>query len=225
MRRLHYVISSALIIFLVILIFSTPSVWAQVKIFLARHGQTDWNKEGRLQGWTNTDLNDLGKKQANALFNLLKEEKIQVIYTSTLKRSIQTAKPFIKNTRIPVRNLDVLKEINLGLLQGHKNTEKEVREELLFMDKDVKHRAPQGESFQDVFNRISFFVDKIIEKHRNETILIIGHSGVNSIILAKLLNIPLEKAVNIYQPNDLVFTVYYLPSLKSPTVVWTKSMN
>ncbi|MCP2605262.1 histidine phosphatase family protein, partial [Candidatus Aminicenantes bacterium AH-873-B07] len=167
-----------------------------------------------------TDLNELGKKQAKALFNYLKRENIKIIYTSTLKRTIQTAKLFAKKTSIPIRNIKELREINMGLLQGHLNFEPEVKKELNLMKKNLNYRVPQGESYMDFYKRVSSFIKKILKKHKNETILIIGHNGTNSMILAYLLNIPLEKAIKIYQPNNLVFTIFLLPGQKSPTVTW-----
>ena len=214
-------IKKILLIFLLINVLTTPCfLIAQTKIFLARHGQTDWNKEGRIQGWTDTELNELGKKQAKALYNYLEKEDIKIIYTSTLKRTIQTAEPFAKETPIPIQKMEELKEINMGLLQGHLSSEPDVKRKLLLMRKNINYRAPQGESYQDFFNRVSFFLERILMKHRNETILIIGHNGTNSMILAYFLHIPIEKAVRIYQPNNLVYTIFLLPGQKSPSVTW-----
>ena len=203
-----------------LVVFGQIFLYSQTKIFLARHGQTNWNREGRIQGWTDTELNELGKKQAQALFNYLKEENIKVIYTSTLKRTIQTAEPFAKKTSIPIWNIKELREMNMGILQGHLNSESEVRKKLNLMKKNLNYRVSNGESYTDFYRRVSAFMERILKKHRNETILIIGHNGTNSMILAYILNIPLDKAINIYQPNNLVFTIFLLPGQKSPTVVW-----
>jgi len=218
MRRYYKKFLACLIIYLVF--FSQVFLYSQTKIFLARHGQTNWNREGRIQGWTDTELNEVGKKQAQALFNYLKQENIKVIYTSTLKRTIQTAEPFAKKTSIPIRNIKELREMNMGVLQGHLNSEPEVRKELNLMKKNLNYKVSNGESYIDFYRRVSAFMERILKKHRNETILIIGHNGTNSMILAYLLNIPLEKAIRIYQPNNLVFTVFLLPGQKSPTVIW-----
>ncbi len=205
---------------IVITLFLVSLIFGQTKIYLARHGQTNWNKEGRIQGWTDTDLNSVGKKQAKALFKYLKEEDIKIVYTSTLKRTIQTAQLFVKKTSIPVRKIEELKEINTGLLQGHLNSEPKIKKELELMKKNVNHKAPQGESYRDLYNRVASFIEKILKRHKNETILIIGHSGTNSMILAYLLNISLEEAVQIHQANNLVFTIFILPGQKFPTVNW-----
>ncbi|MCP2519075.1 histidine phosphatase family protein [Candidatus Aminicenantes bacterium AC-708-M15] len=217
MRRVYKILLLGLI---TLTFLSYIFLYSQTKIFLARHGQTDWNREGRIQGWTDTELNELGKKQAQALYNYLKRENIKVIYTSTLKRTIQTAKPFTKKTSIPIQNIKELREMNMGILQGHLNSEPEVRKELNLMKKNLNYRVPKGESYMDFYKRVSKFMEKILKKHKNETILIIGHNGTNSMILAYLLNISLEKAIKIYQPNNLVFTIFLLPGQKSPTVVW-----
>src|SRR5881396_3482425 len=89
---------------------------ATLRIYLARHGQTDWNAQSRLQGRTDIPLNPTGREQASKLAALLKGVRLDAVYSSTLRRSRETAE--ILHGITPIESLDGLCEQGLGKFEG-----------------------------------------------------------------------------------------------------------
>ena len=92
-----------------------------LRIYLARHGETDWNVEHKLQGMTDVPLNANGRSQAAALAAMLKTIKVDAVYSSTLSRSRDTAEA-VAAGRLTVQSLDGLRERNYGRFQGTPDT-------------------------------------------------------------------------------------------------------
>jgi len=162
------------------------------KIYITRHGETEWNKVRRMQGQQDSPLSSLGVKQATWLSNKLKNVNIDIIYSSSLKRAIHTAN-IIRNERpIDIIPSDELKEIYLGNWEGKLMSEVEKEYPIHFNHfwKSPEHYEPiDGESFQDLTNRVNNFFETIIHKHKDKNILIVGHAIVlKGLINAKLNN-------------------------------------
>ena len=96
------------------------------KFYIFRHGQTDWNAQKRMQGLRDMPLNQKGKDQAYNLIPFLEKEKVNIIYSSPLKRAKETAE-IASNKKIPIQYSDKLKERDFGILEG--KTQPEVRHE------------------------------------------------------------------------------------------------
>ncbi|MDP1532795.1 MAG: histidine phosphatase family protein, partial [Rubrivivax sp.] len=92
--------------------FITTAAQAQLTIYVARHGQTDWNREGRIQGGTDNALNATGREQAATLGRTLVDVRVDTVYTSSHQRARQTAAVF--EGRAPVVALDELRERFFG---------------------------------------------------------------------------------------------------------------
>lgn len=150
-----------------------------MEIYVTRHGQTTWNINKRLQGCCNSDLTELGIKQAEALRDRLEDIDIQVIYTSPLKRAVDTANILKGNRNIEVICKDGLKELNFGEYEGS------IEEELLkegrgkeisrIFSGDMEARAPKGESLRELYDRIEETLEDILSKEKRERILIVSH--------------------------------------------------
>lgn len=140
-----------------------------VLLFLVRHGQTDWNAESRLAGWTNVGLTDLGRQQASALRPRLAERSFDAVWASDLQRAVHTAQLAAGEPVVDER----LREIHFGELEGARWPELEPR----WRDplKDFSgFAAPGGESLDDLGARLSAFADELRPgKH-----LIFVHGGV-----------------------------------------------
>jgi broad specificity phosphatase PhoE len=106
------------ILFLFLLLPSAP--WAATQLLLVRHGETDWNKEQRLQGHTDNPLNKNGQEQALRFSKRISKTypDIQAIYASDLIRAYTTAVPTAKKLRLPIQKSAALREINWGELEG-----------------------------------------------------------------------------------------------------------
>ena len=95
-----------------------------LRLYIARHGETDWNVQHRLQGWTDRPLDETGRKQAIDLAESLKGVHIDAIYSSTLSRSRDTART-VAGKALTVKSLDGLRERNYGHFQGGSDTDPE----------------------------------------------------------------------------------------------------
>ncbi|MBM3132085.1 MAG: histidine phosphatase family protein, partial [Chloroflexi bacterium] len=91
---------------------------ALMRLILVRHGQTDWNREYRVQGQADPPLNESGKAQAEAIARALKDEPVEAIYSSPLSRAFETARAIDESHHIGIARIDALKELNVGDLDG-----------------------------------------------------------------------------------------------------------
>lgn len=89
-----------------------------MKIIITRHGQTDWNALGKLQGHLDIELNDMGRKQAKEMGKLIKNENIDLIITSPLKRTKKTAEIINTNFQVNIVEDNRLIERNYGTMEG-----------------------------------------------------------------------------------------------------------
>ena len=96
--------------------FMSTAAHAQLTIYLVRHGQTDWNKEGRIQGGTDNPLNNTGREQAAAMAKTLAEVKVDAVYVSSHLRAQQTAAAL--EGRAPIVAMDLLRERFFGKFEG-----------------------------------------------------------------------------------------------------------
>lgn len=157
------------------------------KIYITRHGETEWNTVKRMQGHDNSPLTELGKKQAKWLNNRLKESKIDIIYSSSLIRALDTAYILRGERNIQVIPTDSLKEIYLGSWQGCLASEVEKNypeQHRCFWYEPESYVPIDGENFEDLLIRVSAFFREITKVHANENVLIVAHA----IVLKALLN-------------------------------------
>jgi broad specificity phosphatase PhoE len=182
-----------------------------MRVFLARHGETDWNAEHRLQGRSDTHLTARGRAHARALCELLAGETIDVIYTSTLRRSIDTAAPLAAARGVRPEARPELEEISYGILEGHAAHELDDPKlqalwEARRRDK-LRFRAPGGESYEELRARIAPFTDELRRQHAGDSVLIVGHRATNRVILGLLLGLSLEETIRLKQKHDCVLEI------------------
>ena len=181
-----------------------------IKIYIARHGETTWNAEGRAQGRSDPDLSSKGYGQSLILLERLKDRPISAVYTSTLRRAILTARPVADHLGLPIQKRHELDEIALGIMEGMRFTDIEgklktewerVREDRLI------YHVPGAENYTDVSNRVKPFKEEILGDHQGQEILIVAHRGVNRMLLGLLLEFSLEEALEIEQTNDCLYLI------------------
>ncbi|CAH9097846.1 unnamed protein product [Cuscuta europaea] len=169
----------------------TPESVEQVKdlspncteIIVIRHGETEWNAEGRIQGHLDVELNDMGRQQAHAVANRLsKEPKISAVYSSDLKRAFETAETIARlcGGLVVVKDPS-LRERHLGEIQG-----------LLYSDvSETNDKAYQamvsrqtdriipggGESLDQLYDRCTSSLERIAKNHRGERVVVVSHGG------------------------------------------------
>jgi broad specificity phosphatase PhoE len=181
-----------------------------IRIYIARHGETTWNVEGRIQGRSDPGLSPDGYAQSWALLEQLKGRPISAIYTSTLKRSILTAQPIADHLGLPLREQPELNEIAFGILEGKQilSSDGEVRNEWeRFKENRFTYRIPGGENYTDVMNRVRPFVEMVLRNRKGEEILIVGHRVVNQILIGVLMDYPPEEMLKIQQSNGCFYLV------------------
>jgi len=181
-----------------------------IRIYVARHGETTWNAEGRIQGRSDPGLTPRGYAQSLDLLEHLKDRPISAIYTSTLKRSILTAKPIAHHLGLPIQKAPELDEIAFGILEGKSflNMDDTVRAEWeRFRDNRLTYHIPGAENYADVSNRVHPFKERILRIHDGQEILVVGHRGVNRMFLGLLLELSPEESLKIEQTNDCLYVV------------------
>ncbi len=165
------------------------------EIYLIRHGETDFNKQGIVQGnGVNPPLNEKGRGQAKAFFEKYKTEPFEIIYTSTLQRAIETVTSFI-NLGILHERFHELDEISWGIYEGKEVTHQFRHEFQSVLQQwrdglyDIK--VEKGESPNELQIRHKEFIE-IIRSRPQEKILICMHGRAMRIMLSTMLNKPLS---------------------------------
>jgi broad specificity phosphatase PhoE len=162
------------------------------KVYLVRHGQTAWNLEEVFRGRMDIPLDDTGKKEVHLAGEALKDETIHAVYSSPLSRSMETAENIVKFQDIKVTPLDAIIDISYGDWEGVRLDE--VREKYpdlytRWLREPHKVTFPNGESLEQVRTRTMAAINKLIEKHQNETIALVAHRVPNKVICCSLLGI------------------------------------
>jgi broad specificity phosphatase PhoE len=181
-----------------------------INIYIARHGETIWNEEGRIQGRSDPDLSPKGYAQSLALLEQLKDKPISAIYTSNLKRSFLTAEPIANHLGLPIQRQPELDEIAFGILEGKpllKFDEALKSEWERFKDHRFTYHIPGGENYTDVANRIRPFIEKTLQNHEGQEVLIVGHRVVNRLLIGMLMEYPLDWVLRIEQTNDCIYLI------------------
>lgn len=157
-----------------------------MQLILIRHGETQENVDGIVQGWFDSFLNDKGKQQAQAAADNF-HESINAIYSSDLQRCLQTAEFFKrKNPGIPFNKDERLRERNFGDAQ---NTHKDLHDWEVFWASEDKVSIPNAETLNEFASRVNDFLQELKKKHHNnEKLLLITHGGTINRIL-DILNI------------------------------------
>lgn len=161
-----------------------------MKLYVVRHGQTDWNVLHRLQGCTNIALNSTGIKQAHILSDNIKDLKIDMIFTSPLDRAVDTANIINEHRNLTIQADNALIERSYGLLEGVYGHE---YNKYLYWDYDKNYSDNNVEKVQDLFKRVYDFLDSIIEKYNDKNILLVTHNGVSIAINCYFKGFPADK--------------------------------
>jgi len=151
-----------------------------VRLIFVRHGQTIYNVELRYQGHTDSELSELGRQQAIKVAERLRDEDVAAVYSSDLRRAGETAEIIARFHGLPVEADDLLRECAFGDWEGL--TVAEIRDaypELYqsYLEDSVKHRAPNGERLESLVQRVGEAVDRIVGRHPDDIVVIVGHGG------------------------------------------------
>lgn len=160
------------------------------RVIFIRPGETDWNKLGRWQGWVAVPLNAHGRQQAEALAHFVRNIGMSALYTSDLRRALETAECLSKTLGFDPIPDARLRERSVGLWQGLTVDEMKAwyADEYTKMLADPDgYRIPGGESRQDVRERMNAAFADILSQARGETIGILSHTTALKVLLEELL--------------------------------------
>lgn len=189
-------------------------------IYLVRHGQTAWNREEIFRGRTDVPLDETGLKQAELVGAYFKEIKIHSIYSSPLSRAWQTAERIARVHHLKVQALEGIIDMSFGNWEGRAHQEimetdpetyRQWREEPQFA------RLPGGETLEDVRRRAMASLEMVIEKHPEETLILVSHRVVNKVLLCGILGIDNAHFWQIAQDTTAINLIRYR---KGKYVLW-----
>lgn len=174
-------------------------------LYLIRHGQTEYNKQNIIQGsGIDSDLNSTGKMQAQRFYEYYKQEGFEMVFTSKLKRTVQSVSQFLQ-TGLPHEMHEGLNEINWGVLEGTKSTnEQRMLFEKMVADwrKGNLHQTVDGgETPLDMQQRQTVFLNNLLQQE-NEKILIASHGRALRSFICLLTGTPLSQ-MHLYSHTNL----------------------
>tara|TARA_Y100000310_G_scaffold137432_1_gene136287 strand:+ start:7197 stop:7793 length:597 start_codon:yes stop_codon:yes gene_type:complete len=162
-----------------------------MKIILVRHGETEENKKKISQGWMDSRLSEIGLEQARKVAGFLKDEKIDLCYSSDLVRASKTAEEILKFQKKAKLILDKrLREQDKGIHEGKPFGESQKEIDRLGIEWH-EYKPENGESFDELLVRVRECFKEVAEKHVGKTCLIVTHGGCLSCLLCHINNEPL----------------------------------
>ena len=182
-----------------------------MKLFLIRHGQTDWNIKGKIQGSCDIELNHTGIKQAEELGNKVLENKYKFskIYSSPQRRAVKTAEILSRVANIEYISTEGLEEINLGEWEGLSWAEVKEKYPTEYDEWYIKRRytkPPKGESYQDMIERVLTAIHKIINENY-EDVAIVTHSAVIMCLQCCLTNTDFDEMTKFKIDNTSIIEI------------------
>lgn len=183
----------------------------QTMIWIIRHGEP-LGTAGRCCGRLDPELSSVGHGQAGKLAERFASERLAAIYSSNLRRAFQTASIISERHNLGVEAVEDLAEINFGVLEGLTFDEIALRYSSVFddwMQRPAEVRFPNGENFSEMQARVLRVASNLRIRHDRETIAIVAHGGVNRVLLAHALCMPVSQMFRISQPYAAVNRIEY----------------
>ena len=176
------------------------------QLWLVRHGQTDWNLEGRFQGSRDIALNLSGQEQARQIAAQLKGEQFDAIYSSPLVRALRTAETIAAVHGMPVQVDPLLVEVRLGAWEGM--LEAEIHQQYPQLERErlcnpLHTPPPGGETAAEVAERMALAADEIARTHPGGTVLLVSHGMALSTLICLTEGISLNRVFEFIPENAL----------------------
>ncbi|MDP3013248.1 MAG: alpha-ribazole phosphatase [Candidatus Subteraquimicrobiales bacterium] len=162
------------------------------KVFLIRHGETEWNVKGKYLGLTDLPLTEKGETQAKALAKYLEDEPISFLYCSNLERAKSTAKAVAEAKGLEIIIKPGLNEVDFGEWEGLTYTEIKAKYGNLiddWLNNTPKVAIPEGESWSLFESRVVKTFSSIVSRNNGQTVAVVTHGGVIKVILSRVLGI------------------------------------
>ncbi len=172
------------------------------RLYLCRHGETDHNRKRILQGQKDVELNERGEKQAERLAERFRDEDIDAVYSSDLKRASRTAEKVAEKTGASHFEDERLRERSYGDLEGEPHTAR--YEQIDGADELDDWKPEGGEDVHDVRERAAELLEEIEKDHPEGKVVVVAHGWVNRALLTHLLDAEEGRAHSIKQDNTAV---------------------
>ena len=175
----------------------------ETNIFLIRHGETEWNKQNRLQGNKDSPLTPCGMKQAREVKKSLEQISINHAYVSPLKRARDTLKIILEDRELEATIKDNLREISLGPWEGKTRQETALshpNEYAVFWERPDLFDLPGADTFQELQNRMVDELESIFANNKNKNILVVSHWVAIKVALAHYSSTPISHLSRITDP-------------------------
>ncbi len=185
---------------------------------LVRHGETEWNAAGRIQGHLDIPLSDTGLTQAAALGRRLGSEAFDAILSSDLERALQTARPIVRHSEQTILFDTRLRERHLGVLQGLTGEEAAIRQPHAWGA--FKARIPEavlegGETYGEFSRRVVGLIEELLRTHTGSRLLLVTHGGVLDAAYRHATGMPLSA------PRDFPIFNASVNMLRHRNNLWT----
>jgi phosphoserine phosphatase len=164
-------------------------------LYLVRHGETEWNASNKVQGNMDTELNDIGIKQAELVAVRLAKENIDAVYTSSIKRAKTTAEKIAEHAKVEVKELHEFREICLGPWEGLTMTE--ISEQYtehyrIYRESPSDFNLPGAETFLQVTDRFCNAINNIIAENKDKKIVVVSHGAAIKAAVISILGIDIS---------------------------------
>ena len=183
-----------------------------VELWLIRHGQTDWNVEGRFQGSADVPLNNNGCAQAKRLADKVNGHTFAAVYSSHLKRANKTAQVLADALNLSVIVDDRLREISQGEWEGILFTDIKEQYPNEIVERKTnpqQFRPPGGETVEEVAQRVLQAVNEIAEKYSGKRVLIVSHGLALSTLICLAKDLPLSEAYEHIPDNAEPYVIQW----------------
>ncbi|MFD3445875.1 phosphoserine phosphatase 1 [Microbacteriaceae bacterium 4G12] len=166
------------------------------KLYITRHGETEWNVAKRMQGRKNSSLTEKGVAQALQLGERMNEIHLDVIYTSPSERAVHTARLIKGERELSIIQDERFYEIDMGNFEGLNFEEIQTQyptEFETFWNQPHMYRPMVGETFEDVQKRVLNGLEDLLQKHKGESVLIVAHAVAAKLLVGHFTNRPIGK--------------------------------
>lgn len=158
-----------------------------MRVYIVRHGETDWNVDRKLQGRTDIPLNHSGREQAKEVVGAIDDIGFDYCFASPLKRAYETAQILLSNQNIEIVCDNRLKEMCFGVNEGRPKEERTENFSLFFKEPE-KYVAPEGaETIEELNSRTAEFIEEVLlplaKKSPDCNVMIAGHGAVNKSLI------------------------------------------
>ncbi len=181
---------------------------------IVRHGETEWNVGGRIQGHTDIPLSKTGERQSQLLARRLSRFTIDAAYSSDLQRCVGTAREILRERTAPLHTTPQLREYHKGVFEGLTVEETKSRHPEQYaasLVNDLDFAPPGGESTRQISARIASFLAGVRRRHADDNILIVSHGGTLRAAFVALMELPLEANWRFFLSNCSLSVVDVYP--------------